>query len=256
MTLDELLATPYLADYRAITDAILGINSMQLQCQGTMGGEICQRPQCWYFRSGQGLLSDEDRGAELGDSRYHAILGNAGRAKFVSSSRLAPALMALGAAVRILGPAAADERVVPLTDFFRTPQLAGQRETILLPGQLLAQFILPPANGAHSATYEVRQSVGPDFPLAAAAAMLVLRGGLVESARIVLGQVAPTPWLADSAARLLLGRAVETRLAEQAAGMCVAAASPLADNQYKVQLAHVAVKRAILLAAGLATGGF
>src|SRR5436190_11789923 len=76
VTLDELLAHPYLDPYPAIGQAIQGISSMQLQCQGTIGGEVLQRPQCWYFRGGQGLLAGGGSAVEEGDSRYHAIFGN------------------------------------------------------------------------------------------------------------------------------------------------------------------------------------
>ena len=252
VTLDEILASPYLSDYRAVTDAILGINSPQLQCQGTIGGEICQRPQCWYFRSGQGLLSDDDH---QGDSRFQAILGNRGRARFVSSSRLAPSLVALGAHARVLGPGADDEQYLPLESIYRIPRRASQRETALEPNQLVTHVLLPPAT-VQSATYEVRQGEGPDVPLAAAAAALKISGGVVNTARIVLGQVAPIPWISNEAARLLIGQAITPELAEEAGAAAVYAAIALPDNEYKVQLAKVAVKRAILLAAGFDTGGF
>jgi xanthine dehydrogenase YagS FAD-binding subunit len=252
VTLDEILASPYLSDYRAVTDAILGINNPQLQCQGTIGGEICQRPQCWYFRSGQGLLGDDDH---QGDSRFQAILGNRGRARFVSSSRLAPALVALGAHARVLGPGTDDEQYLPLESIYRIPRRASQRETALEPNQLVTHVLLPPAT-VQNATYEVRQGEGPDFPLAAAAAALKISGGAVNTARVVLGQVAPIPWISNEAARLLINRAITPELAEQAGAAAVYAAIALPDNEYKVQLAKVAVKRAILLAAGFDTGGF
>ena len=103
VTLDQILAHPYLDRYPAIKQAIRGINSRQLQCQGTLGGEVCQRPQCWYYRSGRGLLSGN---AVSGANQFHAILGNSGAAKFVHASRIAPALIALDAQFRIIGPAA------------------------------------------------------------------------------------------------------------------------------------------------------
>ena len=103
VTLDDVLAHPYLDMYPAVKQAIRGINSMQLQCQGTVGGELCQRPQCWYYRNGQGLLGGH---AANGVNRYHAILGNSGPAKFVHASRIAPALLALEASLRVIGPRA------------------------------------------------------------------------------------------------------------------------------------------------------
>ncbi len=255
-TLDELLDSAALEPYPAVKQAIRGINSLQLQCQGTIGGELCQRPRCWYFRSGHGLLADRGRAVIEGDDRYHAIFGNSGAAKFVSASRVAPALVALDARVRIIGPSAEDETVLPLEFFYRTPKDDRQRETILEPNQVVTHILLPPAEEVASATYEVRHGEGPDYPLAAAAAALHMSGGVVESARIVLGHVAPTPWLSHEAARAILGRAINAETARAAGEAAVASATPLAGNRYKVQLASVSVQRAILLAAGQETGGF
>ena len=229
---------------------------MQLQCQGTLGGEILQRPQCWFFRDNRGLLAAGGKLAEQGDNRYHAIFGNQGAAKFVSASRLAPALIALGATARVIGPEAADEQFVPVEKLFRVPRHEGERENTLAPGQLVTHILLPPADGIANATYEVRHGEGPDYPLAAAAAALRIEGGIVREAKIVLGHVAPTPWISDEAAAALVGRPVNAETAEAAGAAAVASATPLSNNEYKVQLAKVAVKRAILRAAGLETGGF
>jgi xanthine dehydrogenase YagS FAD-binding subunit len=256
VTLDELLTSPALLDYPAVTQAIAGINSMQLRAQGTIGGELCQRPRCWFFRGGHGLLGEAGKLPSEGDNRYHAIFGNSGAAKFVSSSRLAPALIALGAHLRILGPSPDDERLLPLAEFYRTPRHEGQREHVLAPNQYVTHIVLPPAEDLASATYEVRHGEGPDYPLAAAAAVLRLVGSVVREARIVLGQVAPTPWISDDAAQRLVGLAVNAATAEAAGEAAVAQATPLSHNGYKVQLTKVAVKRAILRAAGLETGGF
>jgi xanthine dehydrogenase YagS FAD-binding subunit len=254
VTLDQILDHPYVDVYPAVKQAIRGINSMQLQCQGTLGGEVCQRPRCWFYRNGQGLLSEN---AAEGANQYHAILGNSGPAKFVSGSRIAPALMALDAQLRVIGPAEDEETLVPVSDFFRTPRHDGQREHVLQPQQLVTHVILPPIAGRTCATYEVRDGEGPDYPLAAAAVALRFDGlGIVHEAKVVLGQVAPTPWNSSEAASLLIGHAVDSQRAEQAGLAAVRLASPLSENKYKVQLAKVAVKRAILLAAGLETGGF
>jgi xanthine dehydrogenase YagS FAD-binding subunit len=256
VTLDTLLVHPYLNAYAALRHAIDGIASMQIQCQGTLGGEVLQRPQCWFFRDGRGLLAAGGKLAEQGDNRHHAILGNLAAAKFVSASRLAPALIALGATARVIGPAEADEKFVPIEELFRTPRHEGERENTLSSGQLLTHVLLPPADGLANATYEVRHGAGPDFPLASAAAALRISGGIVQEARIVLGQVAPTPWISGEAAAVLRGRPITAELAEDAGAAAIASATPLAGNEHKVQLAKVAVKRAILRAAGLETGGF
>ena len=255
VTLDVLLAHPYLNPYPAIGQAIEGIASMQLQCQGTLGGEVLQRPQCWFFRDGRGLLASGGKLAAEGDNRFHAILGNQGPAKFVSASRIAPALIALNATARVIGPSDDQEAFIPVADLFRTPRHEGERENTLLPGQLLTHILLPPADGVASATYEVRHGAGPDFPLAAAAAALRIEGGIVQEANIVLGHVAPTPWISREAADLIRGFKITPELADAAGAAAVAGATPLSNNEYKVQLAKTAVKRAILRAAGLETGG-
>jgi xanthine dehydrogenase YagS FAD-binding subunit len=254
VTLDVLLQHPYLDVYPAIKQAIHGINSLQLQSQGTLGGEVCQRPQCWYYRNGMGLLNAD---VAQGANRFHAILGNGGPAKFVNNSRIAPALLALGAKLRILGPAESDETLVPVEDFFRVPKREGDSVIALAQNQFVTHVILPPIAGRTCATYEVRHGEGPDYPLAAASAALHLDvTGMVRSAKIVLGHVAPIPWVSQEAVAAIVGRRVNMSTAEAAGRAAVALATPLSENEYKVQLAQVAVKRAILLAAGLETGGF
>ena len=254
-TLDELLEAPELADFPAILQAIHGINSDTLRAQGTLGGELLQRPQCWYFRGGHGLLAADGRRVVEGDNRYHAIFANTGPAKFVSPSRIAPALIALGARARFVGPGYDEETIVPVEALFRVPRDAQQREHTLEPNQLLTHILLPRSGGLANATYEVRQSLGPDFPLASAAASLRIVDGLVADATIVLGQVAPTPYVSLAAAQAILDQPVNEDTATAAGLAAVAAATPLNDNGYKVQLASVAVRRAILRAAGQDTGG-
>jgi xanthine dehydrogenase YagS FAD-binding subunit len=256
VTLDIVQVHPYLNPYPALRHAIDGIASMQIQCQGTLGGELLQRPQCWFFRDSRGLLAGGGKLAEQGDNRYHAIFANQGPAKFVSASRLAPALIALGASARVIGPDASDEQIVPVEALFRVPRHEGERENTLAPGQLVTHILLSPADGIASATYEVRHGEGPDYPLTAAAAALRIDGGIVRDAKIVLGHVAPTPWISEEAAAAIIGRPVNADAAEAAGEAAVASATPLSNNEYKVQLAKVAVKRAILRAAGQETGGF
>jgi xanthine dehydrogenase YagS FAD-binding subunit len=256
VTLEDLLDHPASEAYPALRAAIAAIGSLQMQSQGTLGGELCQRPRCWYFRDRHGLLADRGRLVEAGDNRYHAIFGNSGPAKFVCPSRLAPALVALGASVRVIGPADGDETVMPLEDLFRTPKDDRQTEHTLEPNQVVAHIILPPADGRASANYEVHHGSGQDYPLVAAAAAIRQARGVVTEARIVLGQVAPTPWIANEAAASIVGLPINDESAEAVGNAAVSVATPLSNNQYKVQLARVAVKRALLLAAGLETGGF
>ncbi len=254
--LDELLDSPLMDDYPAVKQAIRNIDSLQLQSQSTVGGELCQRPRCWYFRNGYGLLADQGRHVVEGENQYHAIFGNSGPAKFVSASRLAPVLMALGAEIRVVGPSPGDETTMPLEFFYRIPRNERQRETSLEPRQMITHIRLPADAERSCAVYEVRRGAGPADPLAAAAAHCRLRDGVVEAARIYLGQVAPTPWNVEEAARWLVGRTLDERTAREAGEIAVARATPLSKNAYKVQLARVSVERALRLVAGLDCGGF
>jgi len=251
-TLSDLAQHPLLGGYRSLFDVIDGVRAIQIQGSGTIGGDLCHLPNCWYFRSGYGLLA-MDNGVSLpeaGDNRYHAILGNGGPAKFVNASRFAPALIAWGAKVRIIGPSPEQAEWVPLEYFYITPKTNSQGNTVLRPGQLISHIWLPDAAETASATYEVLQMEGLDWPLASAAACVDVDGGLVRSARIVMGHVAPVPWLANDAARLLIGQPLNDDTAGMAADAAVSRATPLSMNDYKVQLARTAVKRALLKAVG------
>jgi len=255
VTLDELAENPISEFYPAIRQAIGAIGSLQMQSQGTVGGELCQRPRCWYFRNHSGLLADRGRAVADGDNRFHAIFNNSGAAKFVCPSRLAPALVALDARVRIVGPGSSDETLMPLEVFYRTPKNERESEFMLEPNQFVAQVILPHPEGRTSGAYEVRHGAGPDYPLLAAAASILTSGGIVREARIVLGQAAPTPWISREAIDAIVGRPVTYETAEAAGEAAIQSATPLSHNEYKVQLAKVAVKRALLTAAGIEHGG-
>jgi xanthine dehydrogenase YagS FAD-binding subunit len=225
--------------------------SPQIRHMATMGGNMCQRPRCWYFRNGFGLLAMQNGKSlvEQGNSRYHAILGNEGPAKFVSPSTIAPSLIAQNAKVRILGPNG--PREIELEKFFVIPKSENEREHDLKPNEIVAEIVVPPAPaGLKSAQYEVRQKVEFDWPLAVASAALEMSGNTVRQARIVLGHVAPVPWVSEEAAQALVGKPVTEATADAAGKAAVAKARGLGNNDYKVQLARVAVKRAILKAAG------
>ena len=115
VTLDEALESPHLAGHDSIAQVIDGHRAIQIQSSGTLVGDLCQLPQCWYFRNGFGILGRKDGEslAELGDNRYHAVFGNNGPAKFVCASRFAPSMVAWGAKVRVIGPGPDDEQFVP-----------------------------------------------------------------------------------------------------------------------------------------------
>ena len=252
VTLDELLENAEIRkNIPVLTTAAHGVSSPQLRNMGTVGGDLCQRPRCWYYRRGFGLLAKDESGKSLvpnGDNRYHAILGNKGPAYFVSASSLGPALIALNAKVKLVSPSGSRE--VAVEKFFVTPQNDGAREIALLPNEILTEItILHQGAKFLSATYEVRQKEALDWPLAAASVALKMKGNTVDSARIVLGHVAPTPWVAAQAGQWLAGKAITEESATEAAKAALEGATPLSDNGYKVQLARVAVKRALLEAA-------
>jgi xanthine dehydrogenase YagS FAD-binding subunit len=251
VTLDELAADPNVRRaYPSLVQAVEGITSAQIRARGTVAGDLCQRPRCWYYRAGFGLLAMRD-GKSLvtsGDNRYHAILGNTGPAYFVNPSSLAPALITLGARLQILG--AQFENTMVLGSFFRIPKQQGEREIALAPDDLITEIVVPPAAGKPNATYEVRQKESLDWPLAAASVSLDMSGETVRSARIVLGHVAPVPWAAQAAEKSLAGKPINAETAAQAGEAAVAGARALSGNAYKIRLARVAVKRALLRAAG------
>jgi xanthine dehydrogenase YagS FAD-binding subunit len=249
VTLEELAENSEVRKaFPSLAEAARGVTSPQIRNMGTVGGDLCQRPRCWYYRQGFGLLGTKDGQALApnGENRYHAILGNSGPAYFVSASSLGPALVALGAKVRLASASA--HREVAAGKFFVTPQNDAAREIALLPNEILTEVVVP-HEGTKNATYEVRQKEALDWPLATASVALKMKGSTVSSARIVLGQVAPTPWQATQAEQTLAGKAVTPESAEEAAKTALADAKPLSQNGYKVQLARVAVKRALLQAA-------
>lgn len=250
-TVDEVLTNAVVKGaFPALTQAAAGVTSPQIRNMGTFGGDICQRPRCWYYRAGFGLLPKHD-GVDLvkeGDNRFHAIFGS-GPARFVSASSFGPALVALGAKVKIAS--AKGVREVEAAKFFVAPATAAARETALLPNEIVTEVLIPVVAGQKSATYEVRQKDALDWPLAAASVVLQLKGATVAKAAVVLGHVAAVPQVAEKAAALLAGKTITVETAEAAGAAAVEGASPLKDNGYKVQLAKVAVKRALLAAAGV-----
>jgi len=248
VTMDELAHSAEVrAAYPALADAAAGIPSPQIRHMGTVGGDLCQRPRCWYYRQGFGLLAMKD-GKSLvvgGENLYHAIFGG-GPAYFVSASSLGPALIALGANVMLVSARGARE--VPVKDFFVAPRNENTREIAMRPDEILTEIVVHGAP-THSATYEVRQKEALDWPLAAASVAIQMKGAVVGSARIVLGHVAPTPWEAKAAGEWLAGKTITIETAGAAGKAAVEGAQPLSHNAYKVTLAKTAVKRALLAAA-------
>jgi xanthine dehydrogenase YagS FAD-binding subunit len=235
--------------FPSLVTAAEGIGSPQMISVGTVGGDLCQRPRCWYFRNGYGLLAQQGDASLVrdGDNRYHAIFATDGPALFVSPSSLGPALIALNAKVVLEGPKA-QSRTLTVAEFFRVPKSNQERETALKPNEILTAIEVPMA-GLKNATYEVRHRHGLDWPYAAAAVAFRLDGGTVSDARVVLGHVAPVPWVAKSAAQALNGTAANETAAAKCGEAAMAGAQPLNGNGYKTQMVKTAVKRAVVNAA-------
>ena len=251
VTIQELADHPQVLKFFPVIAKTAGeIAGPQIRNMGTLGGNLCQRPRCWYYRAGFGLLAKDESGEPLvpsGDNRYHAILGNSGPAYFVSPSTLAPLFIALGATMRLFGPNG--KREIPVEKFFVVPQTESDREHDLKPNEIVTEIVVPPLAGVKSATYEIRQKEAMDWPLAFASVALTMSGGKVTAARVVMGHVAPVPWRSNEAEAALVGKAVTEETAKAAGDAAVAGAKSLGRNGYKIQLARVAVKRAILEAA-------
>ncbi|MDR3749176.1 MAG: FAD binding domain-containing protein [Acidobacteriota bacterium] len=257
-TIAELADSKDLAQYPMLFEAVTEAASPQIRNLATIGGNMCQRPRCWYFRSGMGLMPMTKDGKSLvvaGDNRYAAILGTQTGAYFVSPSTIAPALIAYGAKVRIYSAKASGSgvRELPLGRFFITPKSAKEREHDLKPDEMVIELIVPPPpQNLKTGYFEVRQKAAFDWPLAMAAVALQMDGNTVKSARVVMGHVAPVPWVSDEAAATLVGKTITPDTAMAAANAAVTKAKPLSMNKYKITLAKAAVKRAVLKAGGAA----
>jgi len=236
-------------NFPALVTAAQNIGSPQILHAGTVGGDLCQRPRCWYFRNGHGLLGRQDETSlvQQGDNRYHAIFGNDGPALFVSPSSLGPGLIALGAELTLIGPGART-RTVPAAEFFRTPKSEAERETVLKPNEILTEIFLP-IKGLKNATYEVRHRHGFDWPYVTASVAFAMKGGTISDAQVVLGQVAPVPWPSAGAGGALNNGPVNDTTAAKCGDAAAQGARPLSGNAYKVQMVKAAVKRAVLAAA-------
>jgi xanthine dehydrogenase YagS FAD-binding subunit len=242
-------------EYPALADAAGAVGTPQIRNSGTVGGNLAQRPRCWYFRNEEFdcLKKGGSRCFAVdGENQFHAIFGG-GPCHIVHPSSLAVPLLALGATFRIAS--ASGTREVEAAQFFVLPSQNLAQENVLAPNELITHVTVPPSRGAKNANYEVRFKQSHDWPLAMAAAVLDLSGGRVRSARIVMGAVAPIPWRAEAGEAALIGKAVNEEAAANAAEAALKDAQPMTENAYKVQIARTAVKRAIMKAAALNVPG-
>jgi xanthine dehydrogenase YagS FAD-binding subunit len=222
--------------YPVLAQAAASAASPQLRNQGTLGGNICQRPRCWYFRGDFHCLrkGGDTCFAAAGENEFHCIFGGA-PCFIVHPSDTAPALVALDARITIVGPKGT--RTIPISSFFVLPEKNVQKENILEAGDVLTEILLDaPAAGARSMYRKARERGAFDFASAGAAIVLTLSGGKVGTARVVLSGVAPTPWRSAEAEKALVGKSLDAAAAAAAGAAAVKDASPLEKNAYKVLL--------------------
>jgi xanthine dehydrogenase YagS FAD-binding subunit len=252
VTIAELAAHAEAAKlYPALVQAAEEVGSPQIRNAGTVGGNLNQRPRCWYFRNEEFNCLKKGGSrcfAVDGENQYHAIFGD-GPCHIIHPSSLALPAIAFDARFRIVGPTG--EREVAAGDFFVMPDKNIFGETVLAPNEILTHVTLPPPRGARSATYEVRFKQSHDWPLASASVALVVSGQTIKSGRVVMGAVAPIPWRSTAAEAALAGKPLTEETAMAAADAAITGAKPMSGNAYKVRIARTAVKRAIMKAGGL-----
>ena len=253
-TLSEIAAHPEIQrSYSALADAAGHAATPQVRNMATLGGNIMQRPRCWYFRSSdfdckkKGGTSDECHAHE-GENQYHAILNNETCAMVHPSSTAVP-LLGMGARVELTSRRG--KRVVSMAEFYVPPEKSLINETAVQQGELITAIFVPaPDAGTRSAYQKYGEKESFDWPLADAGVILVMDGNRCRKAAIVLGVAAPTPLRASAAETVLLGKPIDEALARQAAKAAMQGATPLSQNGYKTQLFETAIYRTILLAAG------
>lgn len=241
--------------FPAVAAAATEVGTPQIRNAGTVGGNVNQRPRCWYFRAEEFVCFKKGGSrcyAVDGENQYNAIFGNDGPSHIVHPSSLAVPFVAYGARFRVVGPNG--EREIPAGDFFTLPTLQNvMKENVLGDEELLTHVILPPPGNVRSGHYEVRYKQSHDWPIAFATVVLTMGGSMIQSARVVLGAVAPVPWRSPDAERALAGKPLNEDTAALAGEAAVQAAQPMSGNAYKIQIAKTAVKRAVMNAGGLKT---
>jgi xanthine dehydrogenase YagS FAD-binding subunit len=248
VTLAEIERHPIIQErFPILAQAAASAATPQLRNMGTIGGNLCQKPRCWYYRNklfGCWLKGGDKCFAEDGESKYHAILG-ADRCHAVHPSDLAPALIALDATLRVVGPDLDGE--ISLEELYTKPTESRRQMTILGPGELITEVRVPtPKAGSRGVYLKAMERQSWSFALVSVAAQMNFEGERIADARVVLGGVAAIPWRARDSERILIGQRFSEGLAERAVEAAVAGAQPLRDNEYKVSLAKALVKRVII----------
>jgi len=233
-------------NYPVLHQAALSLATPQLRNVGTVGGNLCQHPRCWYYRDPQILCwrkGGEDCFAYAGKNKYHAIFG--GEMCFiVHPSDLAPALICLDADVFIIS--ADKEKKTKLSDFFQLPQDNKRGENILEQGELLKEITLPlPKKDEKSIYLKLKERSTWDFAVVSAAVRGKFSGKKIDDIRIVLGGIAPIPWRLDKAEKYLKGKIVSDESIRTAAREALKDAASLDDNAYKLDLVEAALVHAV-----------
>jgi xanthine dehydrogenase YagS FAD-binding subunit len=249
VTLNQLEENPVVkASFPGLAEAAHSVATPQIRNLGTVGGNLCQRPRCWYFRLEE-VNCLKKGGSECyaakGENKYNAILGG-GPSFIVHPSDLAPMLVALGASVLVVG--AKGKRVIPLNKFFTLPAEGSiRRENVLENDEIITQIQVPASPVAARSTYlKFKERESMDFALASVAAAVQLRPNKsIAQARVVLGGVAPIPWRALQAEQYLVGKTASADVLAEAAKLALQGAQPLEKNAYKVPLAQTLVRRAL-----------
>jgi xanthine dehydrogenase YagS FAD-binding subunit len=233
--------------FTALARAAESVGSPQLRNMGSIGGNLCQRPRCWYFR---GPFDCIRKGgytcyAVNGENRYyHAILEGAD-CFMVHPSDTAVALIALDADIAIAG--VKRDRTVKAENFFIGPQEDPIKENILEPDEFITEIRIPtPAVDTRSVFLKTRLRGAWNFALASAAVRSTSKSGICRDVRVVLGGVAPVPLRVNKAERALIGKMITAAVSQQAAGLATGGAKPLTMNDYKVDLTGALVKKAVL----------
>jgi xanthine dehydrogenase YagS FAD-binding subunit len=253
ITLDTLSSHPLIRrQYAVLAEAAESVATLQIRNVGTLAGNVCQRPWCWYFRNGFPCFKAGGNQcfSITGENQFHAIFGG-GPSFIVHPSDTAPALVALDAKFRVTGPTG--ERTVPAADFFVLPKQNAAHENSLANDEVLGSVQVPaPRPGTRSTYHKVLDREAWTHAVVSAAIVLEMDQQVCRSARIVLGGVAPIPWRVPEAERLLAGQRITPELAAKAGEAAVAGANPLRKNGYKVPLTKAVVQRTLVELAGRA----
>jgi xanthine dehydrogenase YagS FAD-binding subunit len=236
------------ARYPMLSQALVLGASAQLRNMASMGGNLCQRVRCGYFRDPTWPCNKRDPGSGCaaldGFHRGHAILGTSDKCIATHPSDVAVALAALDAVVLTRGPSG--ERAIGIDDFFLLPGDTPEREHPLEHGELITAIEVPAAPVARRSLYlKFRDRQSYEFALASVAAAIRVEDGTVAEVRLALGGVATKPWRARRAEASLLGQPATEASFAAAARQELAQATPRQQNAFKVELAQRAIVRAL-----------